>query len=428
MSSTLAQPLSLPCGATLSNRIAKGAMTEGVADERNRATPAHARLYERWADGGAGMLLTGNVQVDRRYLERPGNVAIEGPQSPEAIEALKAFAAAGTRGGTHLWMQISHAGRQTPAYVSKVPVGPSAVQVKVPGGSFGRPRALTEAEVEDIISRFAHVARTAKETGFTGVQVHGAHGYLISSFLNPLANQRADKWGGSLENRARLLLEVVRAVRMAVGTEFPVAVKLNSADFQKGGFSFEECLDVVRMLNGEGIDLLEVSGGNYEQASMFGADGEAPPVSKRASTLAREAYFLDYAAAVREVGQMPLMVTGGFRSRAGMEAALGDGAADVVGIARPFVTEPDFPRPLLEGSLDGLRNFEDELRVGPGILGPTSPIKLIRNVNIFGTAFWYYGQIFRLAAGLDPDPKLGLLSNFMKIQSSEQKAGKALVR
>ena len=273
---SLSDPLKLPCGAVLKNRFAKAAMTEGLADAHNRATGRHVTLYRRWAEGGAGLLLTGNVMVDRRYLERAGNVAIDGPQSEDARRALNAWADAATEAGAAIWMQISHAGRQTPKMIAKQPVAPSAVGVDLPGGQFGAPRALGEPEIEDVIARFAHVASTAKAAGFTGVQVHAAHGYLISEFLNPLVNRRDDKWGGSLENRARLLLRSVDAVRAKVGSGFPVSVKLNSSDFQKGGFSFEECLEVIERLNGAGIDLLEISGGNYEQPRMMGIEGMEP--------------------------------------------------------------------------------------------------------------------------------------------------------
>jgi 2,4-dienoyl-CoA reductase-like NADH-dependent reductase (Old Yellow Enzyme family) len=216
----LDSPLTLPCGATLPNRLCKAAMTEGLADARLRATARHEVLYRRWSEGGAGLLVTGNVQVDRRVLERPGNVAIDmtDPQttSPEARARLAAWARAATTTGSALWMQISHAGRQSPRYVTAEPVGPSAVQLELLG-NYARPRALTEAGILDVIERFAQAAVIARETGFSGVQVHSAHGYLLSSFLSPVTNRRDDAWGGPLENRARLLLETVRAVRRAVG-------------------------------------------------------------------------------------------------------------------------------------------------------------------------------------------------------------------
>ena len=429
---TINDPLTLPCGLNFKNRLAKGAMTEGLADTQNRATEKHVRLYGRWAKGGTGMLLTGNVQVDRRYLERPGNVVIEQDRlDDEAKDALKAYAAAGTQDGTALFMQISHAGRQTPAAVTKEPVGPSAVKLALPGGQFGEPRALTGEEIEDTITRFVFVAKTAKETGFSGVQVHAAHGYLLSEFLNPLANQRNDEWGGSLENRARLLLSVVRAIRAEVGAEYPISVKLNSSDFQKGGFAFEDCLQVVEWLGQEGIDLLEISGGNYEQPAMMGKDGIAEPLYDAyvpESTAKREAFFLQYAAAIQKVATMPLMVTGGFRTLAAMNDALATGEVDVIGIARPYCVEPDLGALLTSGAVDAAVQWEDKIRLGPGFLGPNSRIGLIKALHAFGVQGWFCLQLLRMGAGEDPDTKIGLLKALRLYQANESAAAAALVR
>jgi 2,4-dienoyl-CoA reductase-like NADH-dependent reductase (Old Yellow Enzyme family) len=415
MDDVLARPLVLPCGATLGNRLAKAAMTEGVADSLLRATTRHETLYRTWSGGGAGLLLTGNVQVDRTDLERPGNVAIDASEprtvSAEARERLARWARAGTVAGNHLWMQISHGGRQSPWYVTRQPRAPSPVKLDLLG-NYARPLALTEHEILDLVGRFATAATIARETGFTGVQVHGAHGYLISSFLSPVTNLRTDAWGGSLENRARFLLEVVRAVRRAVGRDFPVALKLNSDDFRKGGFNHAECLQVVQWLNGESLDLLELSGGTYEQPRLLGAEGraeEAVPV--RASTRAREAYFLDYASAIRQVARMPLMVTGGFRSRAGMEAAL-EGDCDVVGLGRPLCWQPDFPRRLLAREVDRVERIEDRLRFAErGWRSPTSRLLLARILNTFGAQSWYYCQLFRLADGRPADLDRGMLAS-----------------
>ncbi len=342
---TLASPLTLPCGAVLKNRLAKAPLTEGLADEMNRATPRHVSLYGRWAQGGAGLVVTGNVQVDRRYLERPGNVVIDGNGG---FEELQAYAKAGTQNGTHLFMQINHPGRQTPRRVCEQPIAPSAVKLNLPESAFAPPRAMTEAEIEDVIRRFVHVAKTAKDAGFTGVQIHAAHGYLISQFLTPLVNQRTDQWGGSLQNRARLLLSIVREIRKVVGPAFPISAKLNSSDFQQGGFSNADCLQVVRWLEEAGLDLLEISGGNYEEPSMMGSKtSEGAAVAE--STVRREAYFMDYAEQIRKVSKMPLMVTGGFRSKAAMEAALASGALDVVGLGRPMCVETDLPNRILAG-------------------------------------------------------------------------------
>jgi 2,4-dienoyl-CoA reductase-like NADH-dependent reductase (Old Yellow Enzyme family) len=345
--------LTLPCGIILKNRLAKAALTEGIADAHNRANSRLTNLYARWAAGGCGLLLTGNVQVDRRYLERPGNMAVDGNGG---LDALRAVAEAGSADNTQIWMQINHPGRQTPIYLNPRPVGPSATALDFGGGDFngigfGDPRALTGDEVEDIVRRFAHVSAAARETGFTGVQIHAAHGYLLSQFLTPRVNKRTDKWGGPLENRARLLLEIVRAARRAVGPNLAVSVKLNSSDFQKGGFSHEECLQVVQWLDEEGVDLLELSGGNYEQLSMGGAENETDVLPVKESTRQREAYFLAYAESIRQtVRNTPLMVTGGFRSRAAMDEALAEGAASVIGLGRPLCSAPDAANHLLDRS------------------------------------------------------------------------------
>lgn len=429
---TIHTPLTLPCGAVLKNRIAKGAMTEGLGNARNEATEGHVRLYGRWADGGAGMLLTGNVQIDRRYMERPGNVAIDGPQSDEQLAKLRAFAEAGTRNGTHLWMQISHAGRQTPSLVNKEPIGPSDKALNMPGSAFGKPRAMTDGEIRDVIVRFAHVARIARETGFTGVQIHGAHGYLLSEFLSPDVNTRTDEWGGSIENRARLLLETVKAVREAVGPSFPISVKLNSADFQRGGFTHEESLKVAGWLNDASVDLLEISGGTYEQPRMIGADDMtlSPEKSegRRESTVAREAYFLDYARDIRRTVTMPLMVTGGFRTIDGMNAALASGEMDVVGIARPLCVIPDLPNRLLSGQLTAAPLWEKHLRLGPWLLSPSSPINLIKALNGWGQQGWFCLQLLRMGQGLDPDVKLGVFKAFRAYGKNEAKSAAALIR
>ena len=414
---TPASRLTLPCGAVLPNRIAKAAMTEGLADADLRATARLASLYRRWSEGGAGLLITGNVMVDRRVPERPGNVAID-RHWPSCVDAdararLRVWAQAGTVAGNHLWMQLSHAGRQSPRYATRDPVGPSAVGLDLLG-AYGRPRALTVSEIRALPARFAEAAAIARECGFTGVQIHAAHGYLLSAFLSPSTNRREDDYGGSLANRARLLIETLRATRAAVGTDFPIAVKLNSDDFRTGGFSAEDSLAVVRMLGAEGIDLLELSGGTYEQPRLLGHAGKPESVAPvRESTRRREAYFLAYAEVARPVASMPLMLTGGFRSRAAMDEALADGALDVIGLARPLVTEPDLARRLLDGRAAGADPVEHRLVLRDrGWLSPTSRWLPARVINVMGAQAWYYHQIFRLADGLEPDLARGVLRSF----------------
>lgn len=422
----LGAAFSLPSGIGFRNRVAKAAMTEGLAGPDGLPNAGHVRLYERWAAGGAGLLITGNVQIDRWHLERPGNVVVDGSLSAEAKMRWANWGAAATRDGTAAWVQLSHAGRQTQVSVNKAPKAPSAVKLALPGGQFGMPVPLTGDEIADLIKRFAHAAVVAREAGFGGVQLHAAHGYLLSQFLSPLANRRDDEWGGNLENRARFLCEAVKAVRAAVGADFGLGVKLNSADFQKGGFAFEDCLTVTGWLSDLGVDLLEISGGTYEQPAMVGMEGMTPRDEPRqaATTAAREAYFVELAKALMQARTPPLLVTGGFRSKAAMTAALAAGIA-MIGVGRPLCAAPDCVADLLAGRIDALPRFEDDLRIGPdwlaSILGPHSPIKTVRALNAFAAQAWYYTQIRRLAAGDAVETKLGPLRAFI-MEDRENKA------
>ncbi len=419
---TLASPLRLPCGVTLPNRLFKSAMTEGLADAHDRPTAAHETLYRRWSEGGTGTLVTGNVMVDRRYLERPGNVVVE---DDGAIDRLGAWVRAGTAAGNQLWMQISHPGRQVTRMVTGEPVAPSAVQLRL-GGLFGKPRALTEGEIVDVVARFVKVAGIARRAGFTGVQVHGAHGYLCSQFLSPRTNQRTDRWGGPLENRARFIREVVRAVRREVGPDYPVAVKLNSSDFQKGAFTAEDSCTVAGWLVEDGVDLLEISGGTYERLRLLGVKTPEDVAAERAEgTKRREAYFLEYAASIRAAARVPLAVTGGFRSREGMDAALAEGAVDVIGIARPLCTEPALARALLDGEGAAGRVDEQSLRIAGGWLGPSSPSPMIRALNAQAQTAWFYKQLLQLAAGNEPVLGLSALSALVGHMSREGSLARA---
>lgn len=397
---SLNTPFTLPCGLELPNRIAKAAMTEGLAEPGGVAGERIERAYRTWAAGGVGLMLTGNVMVDSRYRERPANVIVDGRQDDTARDGLRRFAAASKSGRALAIAQISHAGRQSPKAVAAEPVGPSAVAMKMPGGLFGKPRALDENEILDVVGRFAVSAGELCNCGFDGVQVHAAHGYLVSEFLNPLANKRDDRWGGSLENRARLLIEIVRTVRETIGADKALSVKLNSSDFQKGGFSFDDCLRVVAMLEAEGIDLLEISGGNYEQPRMLGFDGLEPLFEDnvRESTRAREAYFMGYAEEVIKTAKMPLMVTGGFRTRNAMEAAVDEGVA-VIGIGRPLCIHPNAAGKLLSGELDELPAPERHFRLGRGWLGPHSSSDLVKAANGFAAMSFFYRNIIRMGDG-----------------------------
>ena len=430
----LASPLTLPCGAILSNRICKAAMTEGLANPLNQATQAHVNVYDLWSQGGAGLLLTGNVQVDRRHLERAGNVAIAARQSAESFQALRDFARSATKNGVHIWMQISHAGRQTPFAINPSPKAPSSVQLHMPGAAFGKPSVLTDSEINQIIERFAFAAKTAREAGFTGVQLHAAHGYLVSQFLSPRVNLRSDKWGGSLSNRARLLRETLRAMRKATAPDFPIGVKLNSADFKTGGFEHDHAIQVAKWVEEDSVDLLEISGGTYESPVMMKMESfskRKPDANERLqeSTIAREAYFMKYAANIRKAVSLPLMLTGGFRRRDTLNEAIGSGVVDIAGIARPFCADPYAFRNLCNGVYqDAMPKYENILRLGPtSLLGANSPFRVIRGVDGFGKQSWFCMQILRMGEGKMPDLSMNILKAFRLYMKNETQAAEVLV-
>ncbi len=393
--SPLAAPLDLPCGLRLANRIGKSAMTEAIAGADDAPNVAHDTLYARWSKGGMAVQLTGNVMIDRRYLERPGNVVVEDRRD---LPALKSWAAAGKSGGSQIWMQISHPGRQCPIVVTMRPLSPSAEKLRILG-LFGKPREMTEADIEDAIQRYATTAQIAQEAGFDGVQIHAAHGYLISQFLSPITNRRSDHWGGPVENRGRFLRRVYSAVRAAVGPGFPVAVKLNSADFQKGGFSLEDSTRVAAWLEEDGIDLIELSGGTYEQMSFVNGTDTS---EQRDSTRRREAYFLDYARELRKAVTVPIMVTGGFRNTDAMEQALTEDGIDMIGLARPLCIDPDAAGKLIDGTKRQVGIDEAGLMLGTGSLGANTKSWFTNLVNTASSVEYYVSQMTRISRGEQP--------------------------
>ena len=427
----ISEKLELPCGAVIKNRFLKSAMTEGLASENACANQGHVNLYDRWAKGGSGILVTGNVQVDHRYIERPGNVVIEGEQTNEQISSLANWTKAGTQQNTHLWMQISHAGRQTPYTINKSSVAPSPKRLNKLLGilKFSEPNELKHSEILDIIDRFVHTAEIAKQTGFTGVQLHSAHGYLLSEFLSPDINQRTDEWGGSIQNRSRLLISIIEGIREKVGNDFPISVKLNSSDFQKGGFSHEESIEVSKILNETSLDLLEISGGTYEGFAALDLQLASPNQSRiikpARSTIVREAYFLKYAEEMKKHVQIPLAVTGGFRSTRGMNKALESKACDIIGLGRPLCPEPDIVNELLSGEKESATLYENQVSFGPGIFGLNSPINYIKANNKATQVFWCYRQILKMAERKDVDPKLTLLKATINHFIDDAKGSKA---
>jgi 2,4-dienoyl-CoA reductase-like NADH-dependent reductase (Old Yellow Enzyme family) len=332
MSIEMFSPLVLRSGGTLRNRIAKAAMEEGMAGGSQLPDERLISLYRRWGSGGAGLLITGNVMVHAEALTGPGGIVLD-DRAP--LDPFACWAQAGKAGGAAMWMQVNHPGRQVQARMPGVVWAPSPVAIELGKHSkrFGQPVAMTREQIDATVERFARTASLAERAGFDGVEVHAAHGYLLSQFLSPLVNQRSDEWGGSLENRARLLLDVVRAIRRVVSSSFAVAVKLNSADFQRGGFDAQDAARVIAMLEPLGVDLVELSGGSYESPAMSGrpADGR---------TAAREAYFLELATQLAKTSPLPLMLTGGITRRETAEQVLLSGVA-LVGMASAMAITPD---------------------------------------------------------------------------------------
>ncbi|QSQ15690.1 NADH:flavin oxidoreductase/NADH oxidase family protein [Myxococcus landrumensis] len=335
MSSPLFEPLSLPSGAVLPNRLVKAAMEENMAGEGQLPEESLWHLYRRWSQGGAGVLITGNVMVHAEALTGPGGVVLDA-HSP--LEPFRRWAEAAKSGGAKVWMQINHPGRQVMADMPGVAWGPSAIRVDIGKHShrLAHPVEMTAEQIAATVGRFAETARRAEQAGFDGVEIHAAHGYLVSQFLSPLANRRTDAWGGSLENRARLLLDIVRAVRAAVGATFAVAVKLNSADFQRGGFEASDARAVIEMLAPLGVDTVELSGGSYESPAMAGRAADE-------RTVAREAYFLELAKELARNSPLPLMLTGGIVRRPVAEEVLAEGVA-LVGMGTALAVDPDLPK------------------------------------------------------------------------------------
>ena len=424
----LKDKITLPCGAQIKNRICKAAMTERIAFADNYTNQRHLNLYKKWAEGDIGILLTGNVQVDKNHLEGPANVCIEEDTYAEQLPLLRKWAEEGTKDNTHLWMQISHAGRQTPGEINSSPKAPSSVQLKIPGRNYGVPSALSTEEINEIIKKFTFVAKIARETGFTGIQIHSAHGYLLSEFLSPDINLREDEWGGTVENRSRIHVEIIKSIRREVGEDFPISVKMNSADFQKGGFSPDDSIQVAKIIEAAGVDNIEISGGTYEQPRLLGLDNVSinPDRSevRKESTIAREAYFLEYAEKIKKNIQIPLMVTGGFRTREGMESAVKSGACEIVGVGRPLCANPFAIKEMFDGKIEQLPIYEKTLSLGPWIFSPSSPFRLIQALNAFGAQAWFYQQIKRMGDNKLPDLSLGLFSAFRKDTNEDKEAFK----
>lgn len=376
---TIDSPLNLTNGETIKNRLFKSAMSEALAEKGNNPNEHHQVLYRKWAEGGSGLVVTGNVMVDRHALGEPGNVVLDAASN---LTEFVNWSKAGTVNQTKLWMQLNHPGRQAPKSISAKPVAPSAV----PFDSrlkhfFNPPRELTKLEIAQLIDKFSEAALLAKETGFSGVQIHGAHGYLVSQFLSPLTNKRTDEFGGDLEGRMLFLKEIYLEMRRKTGETFPIGLKLNISDFTEGGFDEKDSLQVMQKMSNLGLDLIEISGGNYDNPEMFTPSSD------------KEVFFADHAKGIRHQLDALLVITGGFRNLSTMEKALNSHYTDMIGLARPLALKPELANALVSREVDKI-----ELpRLTTGL-----PLIDKKIGGLIGISY-YEQQMARIAEGKKPE-------------------------
>lgn len=331
-------PITLPNGTTIKNRFFKSAMSEGMGTRDFQPKKNIATLYKRWAEGGTGLIITGNIMVDPKGTAEPGNIVFDKNSN---MEILKDWANQGQQHGAKVMVQLNHPGKQVPKTITKETVAPSAV----PLGNglnklFSTPCALTTNEVEELVQKFVTSAKITKEAGFSGVQIHAAHGYLISQFLSPHDNRRTDKYGGSLENRMRFLKEIYLGMREELGKNFTIGIKINSTDFKEDGFTEEDSLKTIIELANLGLDFVEISGGTYERPAMMGATSKST----------NQVFFAEYSKKLKQKIEIPVVVTGGIRSINAMNTLLNDNTTDFIGIARPLTIDPNIPNKIKQGT------------------------------------------------------------------------------
>lgn len=331
-------PITLPNGTTIKNRFFKSAMSEGMGTRDFQPKKNIATLYKRWAEGGTGLIITGNIMVDPKGTAEPGNIVFDKNSN---MEILKDWAKQGQQHGAKVMVQLNHPGKQVPKTIAKETVAPSTI----PLGNglnklFSTPRALTTSEVEELVQKFVTSAKVAKEAGFSGVQIHAAHGYLISQFLSPHDNRRTDKYGGSLENRMRFLKEIYLGMREELGKDFTIGIKINSTDFKEDGLTEEDSLKTIIELANLGLDFVEISGGTYERPAMMGATSKST----------NQVFFAEYSKKLKQKIEIPVVVTGGIRSINAMNTLLNDNTTDFIGIARPLTIDPNIPNKIKQGT------------------------------------------------------------------------------
>ncbi|EXA33133.1 hypothetical protein FOVG_15735 [Fusarium oxysporum f. sp. pisi HDV247] len=382
MNSAASSSLRLRCGLVLKNRLVKTGMSEKMADNL-LPSGNHRALYKRWAQGGWAALITGNIMVSDQYLGSNEDVTVTGTTSA-LLKSWSEWTASTKNQNCHMIAQLNHPGRQSPIGAGKrsifaKTIAPSAIPINLGDNTvaklirmlvFGTPRAMTRHDIDLVIAQFTEAARLAYQAGFQGVEVHAAHGFLLSQFMSSSSNQRDDEFGGSTEKRAELVLRVIRSIRKEVPKTFCVGVKINSADF-KDEEGMAEMLRQIELIQQEEIDYINLSGGSFEDPQMMSTNSSLKPNSAESRSSIREGLFLRTSEEIRRrFPDLTLLVTGGFRSRNGIAGALDKNACDLIGLGRPAVKYPGLPNKIMfnKDISDDEARFDVESAPGGGWL------------------------------------------------------------
>lgn len=317
-------------GLTLPNRSVRSAISEGMADGSGQVTPKLIEMMVRLARNQVGLIITGHTYVHPAGQAGPRQMGID---RDETLDGLQKMADAVHDAGGRICLQLAHAGGHAATRLTRQEaLGPSAFE----GRFGGMGRAMTTGDMQTLLAAMASAARRAQAAGFDAVQIHAAHGYLLSQFLSPVTNQRRGAYGGSLENRARLVCETVHAVREAVGSSFPVLIKINSEDFIDKGFQRDDMLQLPALLADAGVDAVEMSGGTVINPQETHCARKVHPKQPE-----EEVYYRQAAEAYKAASKLPLILVGGIRSYTVAEKIIVDGIADLIAFGRPLISEPD---------------------------------------------------------------------------------------
>jgi 2,4-dienoyl-CoA reductase-like NADH-dependent reductase (Old Yellow Enzyme family) len=340
---------------SLANRFVRSATWEGMAGDDGSCTPKLWELMIQLAEGGVGLIISSHAYVSQEGQAGPWQLGI---YSDKLVAAFSEMTKTVHKSSGKIVMQLAHAGLlANPALTGQPPKGPSPFE-RVPTS-----QAMNHGEIQKVVEAFGKAALRAQTAGFDGVQIHAAHGFLLSQFLSPFFNKRSDQYGGSIQNRARLVLEVYQSVRSKVGDQFPVMIKLNSEDFLEGGLSVVEMVEVASMLETVGIDAMELSGGTLYS-------GKCTPVRQRkAGSEEEEAYHLAGARRYKEKIGVPLMLVGGIRSYGVAEKLVKEGLADYISLSRPLIREPHLINRWKSGDTGRPKCQSDNLCFDPAVQG-----------------------------------------------------------